>query len=125
MTAEDDDPVVAQNAPPVRIRTMFARFWPDTRPFRGRMLLSLLLVPIGPALATGSVYLFKVLVDDVLTPHDYQLFLPIALAYVAFAVIGGLVSFIDEYLTAWVGERFVTSLRVRLFRRTTTGQVRS
>jgi ATP-binding cassette, subfamily B, bacterial len=115
MTAEDDDPVVAQNAPPVRIRTMFARFWPDTRPFRGRMLLSLLLVPIGPALATGSVYLFKVLVDDVLTPHDYQLFLPIALAYVAFAVIGGLVSFIDEYLTAWVGERFVTSLRVRLF----------
>ena len=24
-------------------------------------------------------------------------------------------SFIDEYLTAWVGERFVTSLRVRLF----------
>ena len=90
MTAEDDDPVVAQNAPPVRIRTMFARFWPDTRPFRGRMLLSLLLVPIGPALATGSVYLFKVLVDDVLTPHDYQLFLPIALAYVAFAVIGGL-----------------------------------
>ena len=115
MTAEDDDPVVAQNAPPVRIRSMFARFWPDTRPFRGRMLLSLLLVPIGPALATGSVYLFKVLVDDVLTPHDYQLFLPIALAYVAFAVIGGLVSFIDEYLTAWVGERFVTSLRVRLF----------
>jgi ATP-binding cassette, subfamily B, bacterial len=115
MTGEDDDPVVAQNAPPVRIRTMFARFWPDTRPFRGRMLLSLLLVPIGPALATGSVYLFKVLVDDVLTPHDYQLFLPIALAYVAFAVVGGLVSFIDEYLTAWVGERFVTSLRVRMF----------
>jgi len=115
MTAEDDDPVVAQNAPPIRIRTMFARFWPDTRPFRGRMLLSLLLVPIGPALATGSVYLFKVLVDDVLTPHDYQLFLPIALAYVGFAVVGGLVSFVDEYLTAWVGERFVTSLRVRLF----------
>ena len=80
-TAEDDNSVVAQNAPPVRIRTMFARFWPDTRPFRGRMLLSLLLVPVGPALATGSVYLFKVLVDDVLTPHDYQLFLPIALAY--------------------------------------------
>jgi ATP-binding cassette, subfamily B, bacterial len=115
MTAEGDDLVVAHNAPPVRIRTMFARFWPDTRPYRGRMLLSLLLIPVEPALATGSVYLFKVLVDDVLTPHDYQLFLPIALAYVAFAVVGGLVSFIDEYLTAWVGERFVTSLRVRLF----------
>ena len=113
--AEDDSSVLAQNAPPIRIRTMFARFWPDTRPFRGRMLLSLLLVPVGPALATGSVYLFKVLVDDVLTPHDYQLFLPIALAYVGFAVVGGLVSFVDEYLTAWVGERFVTSLRVRLF----------
>jgi len=31
------------------------------------------------------------------------------------ATKSGLASFADEYLTAWVGERFVTSLRIRLF----------
>ena len=44
------------------------------------------------------------LVDDVLTPHDYHLFVPVALAYIGLTVVGGLVSFVDEYLTAWVGE---------------------
>ncbi len=114
-TVDSDNPALTGHAPRIRIRTMFARFWPDTRQFRGRMLLSLLLIPISPALATASVYLFKVLVDDVLTPHDYHLFVPVALAYIGLTVAGGLVSFVDEYLTAWVGERFVTLLRVRLF----------
>ena len=114
-TADGDNSALAEHAPQVRIRTMFSRFWPDTRPFRGRMFLSLLLVPVSPALVTASVYLFKVLVDDVLTPHDYHLFVPVALAYVGLTVVGGVVSFVDEYLTAWVGERFVTSLRIRLF----------
>jgi ATP-binding cassette subfamily B protein len=103
------------HTPHVPVRTIFRRFWPDTRPFRGRMLLSLLLVPLPPALTAAGVYLFKVLVDDVLTPHDYRLFLPVAAAYLAITAVGGLVGFADEYLTAWVGERFVTGLRVRLF----------
>jgi ATP-binding cassette, subfamily B, bacterial len=114
-TADNDNSALAEHAPQVRIRSIFARFWPDARPFRGRMLLSLLLIPISPALTTASVYLFKVLVDDVLTPHDYHLFVPVALAYIGLTVAGGLASFADEYLTAWVGERFVTSLRIRLF----------
>ncbi|MDT7575554.1 MAG: ATP-binding cassette, subfamily bacterial, partial [Pseudonocardiales bacterium] len=69
------------HTPHVPVQTIFRRFWPDTRPFRGRMLLSLLLVPLPPALTAAGVYLFKVLVDDVLTPHDYRLFLPVAAAY--------------------------------------------
>ena len=87
-TAENDNSALAEHAPQVRIRSIFARFWPDTRPFRGRMLLSLLLIPISPALTTASVYLVKVLVDDVLTPHDYHLFVPVALAYIGLTVGG-------------------------------------
>ncbi|MBV9919475.1 MAG: hypothetical protein JOY78_01275 [Pseudonocardia sp.] len=79
------------------------------------MLLGLLLVPVSPALTTAGIYLFKVLVDDVLTPHDYRLFAPVALAYLGLTVAGGLVGFVDEYLTAWVGEKFVMALRVRVF----------
>ena len=37
-TADNDNSALAEHAPQVRIRSIFARFWPDTRPFRGRML---------------------------------------------------------------------------------------
>ncbi|MDT7709975.1 MAG: ATP-binding cassette, subfamily bacterial, partial [Pseudonocardiales bacterium] len=104
-----------EQAPQVGLRAIFRRFWPETRPFRVRMVLSLLLVPVAPLLGTASIYLFKVLVDNVLTPHDYRQFPPIAAAYLGITVLSGLVSFVDEYLSAWVGERFVLTLRVRLF----------
>ena len=38
-----------------------------------------------------------------------------AAAYVGFAVVGGLLSFVDDYLCTWVGERFVLNLRTSLF----------
>ena len=55
------------------------------------------------------------LVDDVLTPRDFSLFPPVAAAYIGIAVAGGLLSFVDDYLCAWVGERFVLNLRTSLF----------
>lgn len=102
-------------APKVQIRTVFRRFWPDTRPFRGRMLLSLAITAGVPALSTVSIWLFGVLVDDVLTPADYRLFPAIAAAYLGITLATGAVTFADEYLSAWVTERFVLGLRVRLF----------
>ncbi|WP_130291764.1 ABC transporter ATP-binding protein [Pseudonocardia sediminis] len=106
---------VAAEAPRVPIRTIFRRFWPYTRPFRGRMIVGLLLTGAVPALTTVSIWLFKVLVDDVLTPADYRLFPTIAAAYLGLTVLIGLVGFVDEYLSAWTAERFVLGLRVRLF----------
>ncbi len=77
--------------------------------------MSLLLTGAVPALTTASLYLYKVLVDDVLTPHDFRLFIPVAALYLGITVVQGVVTWIDEYLTAWVGERFVLNLRVNLF----------
>ncbi|MBO0876554.1 MAG: ATP-binding cassette domain-containing protein [Pseudonocardia sp.] len=102
-------------APRVRIRTIFARFWPDTKPYRGRFALSLLLVGIAPALSTAELWLFKILVDQVVVPHDFGPFPLLAGGYVALAVIHSAVSFTDQYLSVWVGERFVLTLRNRLF----------
>ena len=78
--------------------------------------MSLLLTGAVPALTTASIYLYKVLVDDVLTPHDFRLFIPLLpRLYLGITVVQGVVTWIDEYLTAWVGERFVLNLRVNLF----------
>ena len=118
---DDDEPYERSSIADVReaakvpIRHIFKRFWPDTKPFRGRMFLSLLLVAVGPALGTLNIYLFKVLVDDIITPQDFRLFPLVAGAFLAITVVGGLINFGDEYMTAWVGEKFVMGLRQRVF----------
>jgi ATP-binding cassette, subfamily B, bacterial len=104
-----------EDTPPVRLRTIFRRFWPETRPFRGRVWASLLFVAAGPLLSAATIWLFKILVDDVLTPHSFRHFPALAAAYVGISVLEGVVSFSDQYLSTWVGERFVLNLRSRLF----------
>jgi ATP-binding cassette, subfamily B, bacterial len=111
----DEDDSLVELAPAVPLRAIFRRFWPHTRDFRGRMILSLLLTGAVPAISTASIYLYKVLVDDVLTPHDFRLFPMIAALYLILTVTEGVMSWVDEVLTAWVGERFVLNLRVELF----------
>jgi ATP-binding cassette subfamily B protein/subfamily B ATP-binding cassette protein MsbA len=99
----------------VGVRAIFTRFWPDTRTFRGRFLIGLLLVGVAPVLSTAELWLFKILIDQVVVPRELHLFPVIAGSYVGLAVIQGLVSFSDQYLSTWVGERFVLDLRSRLF----------
>lgn len=102
-------------APPAGIRTIFRWFWPATRPYRGRLLLGLLLVAVVPFLEAAQIWMFKLLIDDVLTPRDFHAFLPIAAGYLGIGLAVGLVSFVDEWLSNWLGQRFVLDLRTRLF----------
>lgn len=104
-----------EDAPPVGVKAIFRRFWPYTRTFRGRIWIGLVFVALAPALSAVSIYLFKILVDDVLIPSDYRLFFILAGVYLAVSLAEGVVSFYDQYLSTWVGERFVLNLRRRLF----------
>ena len=97
------------------IHKIFRTFWPATRPYRGRLLLSLLLVAVGPFLDTAQIWMYKLLIDDVLVPRNFGAFPLIAAAYLAIAMAQGLGSFCDEMLSTWLGERFVLDLRTRLF----------
>jgi ATP-binding cassette subfamily B protein len=75
----------------------------------------LLIVAVGPTMDAVGIWIFKILVDDVLTPRDFALFPAIAAAYVGVTLVGGMLSFVDDYLCTWVGERFVLNLRTSLF----------
>ena len=77
--------------------------------------MCLLFVAVGPGMDAVGIWIFKILIDDVLTPRDFSLFPLVAAAYVGIAVVGGLLSFVDDYLCTWVGERFVLNLRTDLF----------
>jgi len=102
-------------APVAGIRLIFRWFWPSTRPYRGRLLVSLLLVAVGPVLDTAQVWMFKLLIDDVLIPRNFHAFPAIAAGYIGIGLAQGVGSFSDELLSAWLGERFVLDLRTRLF----------
>ncbi|MGH3110533.1 MAG: ABC transporter ATP-binding protein, partial [Gaiellaceae bacterium] len=112
--ARDSAPLVGA-APAVSVREIFRRFWPDTRAYRRWLLLGLLFIAAVPAIATLEIWLFKLLVDDVLVPGDLGPLPWLAAAYVGLTVVGGIVAFGDEYVSAWVGERFLLGLRSRLY----------
>jgi ATP-binding cassette, subfamily B, bacterial len=106
--------LVAQ-APPVPIREIFRRFWPDARPFRRWIPVALLFIAVGAAIETAEIWMFKLVVDEVLVPGDLDPLAWIVALYVGLTIASGLISFGDDYLATWLGERFLQRLRRRLF----------
>ena len=96
--------------PPLGSGLFSAGFGP--RPARTVVACSLvfLLVAVGPFLDTAQVWMFKLLIDDVLIPRNFQAFPAIAAGYLGIGLAQGLASFSDELLSAWLGERFVLDL---------------
>ncbi|HEX6026841.1 MAG TPA: ABC transporter ATP-binding protein [Solirubrobacter sp.] len=102
-------------APAVAALEIARRFWPYARPYGRWIAFGLVLLCLVPAIDTLEIYLFKLVVDDVLVPRELEALLPIAAAYLGLALAGALVSFGDEYVATWVGERFLLDLRTDVF----------
>ncbi|MGH3794658.1 MAG: ABC transporter ATP-binding protein [Pseudonocardiaceae bacterium] len=109
-----DDGLV-EEAPAVSVRDIFRRFWPDARPFWKWLWLSLVLIIVAPLLDAAAILLFKVLVDDVLAPHDFAAFPAVAAVYVGITLAAGAVGFFEQYLAVWIGEHFLYRMRTRVF----------
>ena len=98
-------------APAVAFIDIFRRFWPYVRPDWYWLPVSVALLITGAASEVVSIWLFKHLVDDVLVPHHFGMFWPIASAMVGLAAAAALVTFAGEYAVARVGEWFLLRLR--------------
>ncbi|MEU1407958.1 ABC transporter ATP-binding protein [Streptomyces sp. NPDC005728] len=112
---ETSDAVV-EAAPPVAPRAVFRRFWPYTRGGRRWFVPVVLLSLIGPAVDAGEIWLFKIVVDDVLVPRDLGPLLWIAPTYLGLIVASGVLGFADDVTSTWVSERFLLTLRSDVFR---------
>jgi ATP-binding cassette subfamily B protein len=99
----------------VPVREIFKRFWPYARPYRRWLALSLVLIALVPLIDTAMIWMFKVVVDQVLVPQDFGPFIWIAGAYVGLTLLAGVLGFFDDYLANWIGERFLLDLRTRFF----------
>ncbi|MFC0597270.1 ABC transporter ATP-binding protein [Streptomyces palmae] len=113
--ADDPDAVVAA-APPVTPREALRRFWPYTRGGRRWLAPILLFSMLGPLVDGAEIWLFKIVVDDVLVPRDLRPFLWIALAYAGLIIGSGVLGFADDVTSTWVSERFLLNLRSEVFR---------
>jgi ATP-binding cassette subfamily B protein len=102
-------------APELPVREVLRRFWPDARPYRRWLPLGLLLIVLGVAIETAEIYLFKLIVDEVLVPGELAPLLPIAAAGAGLLLLGAAVSLADDHLSTWLAERFLLSLRTRVF----------
>jgi ABC-type multidrug transport system fused ATPase/permease subunit len=115
LPALDSQALVAAS-PAVPVREIFHRFWPYARPYRRWIVVGLLLIAAVPALDTAMIWMFKLVVDQVLVPQTFGPLLWIALAYLGLTILNGVFSFLDEYVSTWIGERFLLSLRTDFFR---------
>ncbi|HLM77608.1 MAG TPA: ABC transporter ATP-binding protein [Rubrobacteraceae bacterium] len=103
-------------APVMELREIFRRFWPYARPYRRWLPLILLFAVLGSALQAATIWMYKILVDEVLVPRDFGLLLWVVLAYLGLTLAEGVATFCEDYSSEWVGGRFIVSLRTELFR---------
>jgi CheY-like chemotaxis protein len=79
------DSRIVDQAPAVAAAEIVRRFWPFARPYRRWIALGLLLLLLVPTIDAIEIYLFKLVVDDVLVPQELAALVPIAVAYVGLA----------------------------------------
>jgi ATP-binding cassette subfamily B protein len=103
------------HAPALPAREVVRRFWPDARPFRRWLPLALVLIGAGVAVETAEIYLFKLVVDEVLVPGELGPLLWIGAACVGLLLLGGAIALADDLLNTWLGERFLLTMRTRVF----------
>src|SRR5918992_37670 len=102
-------------SPALAVRELFRAFWPYARPYRRWIPVVLALIALGAAIVTVEIWLFKLVVDQVVVPGELQPLLWIGLAYLGLALVSGLASFGEDYLGTWIGERFLLDLRSDVF----------
>jgi ABC-type multidrug transport system fused ATPase/permease subunit len=102
------------HAPALPVREVVRRFWPDARPFRRWLPPALALIAAGVAVETAEIFLFGLVVDQVLVPGDLGPLAWIGAATVGLLVLGGAIGLGDDLLNTWLGERFLLAMRQRV-----------
>jgi ATP-binding cassette, subfamily B, bacterial len=111
----EHDSGLVEAAPGVPPRELLRRFWPFARPYRRAIVAGLLLVALIPAVQAAEIWLFGVVVDEVIVPGAVAALPWIAAAVLALTLLGAALSFAEDYAWTWAGERFLLDLRATFF----------
>src|SRR3989454_7786967 len=98
-----------------RTRRRIAELGRLTKPYKVRTALSVVSLLAATATALAPPFLAKYAVDDGIRKHDLGLLWWIVGAFVLAGLLTWAMSYVQTYLTGWVGERILADLRLRLF----------
>jgi ATP-binding cassette subfamily B protein len=96
-------------------RRRFGTLWRLTRPYRGRTGLSVVSLLTATLTALAPPYLAKYALDDALHGHTGTRLEIVVGIFVAAGLAGWGMTYVETYLTGWVGERILADLRTTLF----------
>lgn len=86
------------------------------RPYRGRVILMFGALIFATAASLAPAPLVAVAIDQGITAKDTGVLYLVTAAFVAAAVVNWLATYLQTYLTGWVGQRALQDLRLRMFR---------
>jgi ATP-binding cassette subfamily B protein len=98
-----------------KTRRRLGLLWRLTRPYRGRTALSVVSLLTATATALAPPYLAKYALDDAVHGHGGSRLVVVVAIFVAAGLANWGMTYVETYLTGWVGERILADLRVRLF----------
>jgi ABC-type multidrug transport system fused ATPase/permease subunit len=86
------------------------------RPYRGRVALMLAALVLATGAALAPAPLAKVAIDQGIAEGDRGTLNLVVLAFIGSALLYWLATYLQTYLTGWVGQRALQDLRIQLFR---------
>jgi ATP-binding cassette subfamily B protein len=85
------------------------------KPFRREILLFVVLVVIDSALVVATPLLLKELIDRGITPRDRGVVVELSLVVAALAIGDGVLSLVERWYSARIGEGLIYALRTQVF----------
>ena len=85
------------------------------RPYRGRTALMILALVAATAAALAPPPLAKLAIDDGIVARDHGTLQLVVAGFVISALVHWGATYLQTYLTGWVGQRVLQDLRVRMF----------
>jgi ATP-binding cassette subfamily B protein len=96
-------------------RRRLGTLWRLTRPYRGRTALSVLSLLTATATALAPPYLAKYALDDAVNGDTGARLVLVVVIFVGAGLANWGMTYVETYLTGWVGERILADLRNWLF----------
>jgi ABC-type multidrug transport system fused ATPase/permease subunit len=111
----DDPDELVEEAPQVPVLGIIGRFAPFVRPYARWLAVGLVPVALLPLIETVEIWLFQVVVDQVLVPRDLDALPSLVIAFVGLTVASGALSYADDVIGTRVAASFTLDVRTALF----------
>jgi subfamily B ATP-binding cassette protein MsbA len=100
---------------PLRDAGQFRRLFQFVTPYRSRLILALVVITFNSLLGLAGPYTLQFLIDAVFKNSNAELLNQITLILVGIFLLQSVFYFLRSYLLAYVGERVMADLRIKLF----------